>query len=204
MTLLSLFFCLFLMNAGLSAQLASVDDDYKTQRINYLKSELKLSPDQVKELTLRFNEIVPEESAADWKKTRKTYESILLEVLNISQQQQLGETYGFNRECIDVQNKFSAKRNTLSSSRPELNTLSLRPNPTSDFVTISYEIKAAGKITLDLKDEQGRTITTIAQGHKELGQYSKRINLSDLASSIYLVSLKSENDILTEKLVLQK
>jgi len=190
--------------SGLFAQLASVDSDYKSERIKYLKSELNLSKEQVKELTFRFKEIVPEKSAADWKKTRMAYERILLEVLNISQQNQLGETYGFNRQC------FATKANNLptihkpQSNSVGANSLTLAPNPTSDYVTLSYEVGTTGNVLLELKDEQGITIEVIAQGLVDAGSYVKRIDLTRLVSNVYFVTLRSDTEVITEKLILQK
>jgi len=191
--------------SGLFAQLASVDADYKTQRIQYLQSELNLTPEQVKELTIRFKEIVPEETAEDWKKTRMAYEQILLEVLNINQKRQLGETYGFNRECTTLKNNNTINRpGNKITPKPQRNSLALAPNPTSDYVTLSYEIRTAGNIAIELKDEQGQAVMVIAQGYLKEGNYSERLDLTQMISNVYFVTLRSGNDIITEKLILQK
>lgn len=191
--------------SGAIAQIAGVESDYKSERIRYLKSELNLNQDQVRELTIRFREIVPEKSAADWKKTRAHYEQILLEVLNISQQKQLAGTPGLDNQCFVTRFKKSTPTASLVK-KPVVaqNSLALAPNPTTDFVTLSYEIRRAGNITIELKDELGKTVDLIVNGHRDLGNYSKRLDMTNLASSIYFITLSSGNQIISEKLILQR
>lgn len=203
MKLLSLIAFQLIFITGFVAQLAAADD-YKTQRIQYLKSELNLSQEQVNELTHRFKELTPAQDEDGWQKTRMAYEQILLEVLNISQQEQLGETYAFGRECTPTNDKFLARASNPKAYSPSApNTLSLAPNPTSDYATISYEIKTAGNITLELRDDQGRKVEVISSGYLDVGNYSKRLDMTDFVSSTYFVTMRSDSEVITEKLILQ-
>lgn len=193
---------LFLFSAFcLKAQLANNDDDFRTERIKYLQSELSLDDATVAELTRRFAMIEPEHSAADWKKTRLAYEQVLREVLGIDEQRKLAETYGFERECFAGKvNGRASSNNTIKS----VNTLSIAPNPTDYQTTITYEVGAAGNISIALNDELGNHLSTIINAYHEKGEYKKDLDMSDYPSSVYLVIMRDGRTIVTKKLVIQK
>ena len=65
----------------------------------------------------------------------------------------------------------------------------LYPNPTSDEVNINYEIPTNSDVEIILLDEMGRSIRTTSKKHQSKGNYSEKMNVNDLASGIYYVSI---------------
>jgi hypothetical protein len=78
------------------------------------------------------------------------------------------------------------------------------PNPFNPSTTISYQLPAAGKVTLKVFDILGREITTLVNEDKTAGNYKVNFNGSRLGSGIYFYQLRSGSFIQTKKLVLLK
>jgi hypothetical protein len=57
------------------------------------------------------------------------------------------------------------------STGPAELALSSHPNPLSDGTTITYALPAAGEVSVEIFDIQGRKVTTLAGGHHEPGYY---------------------------------
>lgn len=73
------------------------------------------------------------------------------------------------------------------------------PNPTSDDLTIAYELKSVGDLTLTLTDVSGRIVF---QKHTpSLKTGTETVQMKDLAKGTYLLRLTSADDKRTEKIV---
>lgn len=86
---------------------------------------------------------------------------------------------------------------------------SLQPNPFNPRITISFNVGRSGPIELNIYDLVGRRIKTLISEHLETGQYSQnwdgRDNSgSEMPAGIYLVRIKSETTIDSEKMTLLK
>ncbi len=73
------------------------------------------------------------------------------------------------------------------------------PNPTADFVTISYDLKTAGVVDLYLTDVEGRRILDQQQTYDEAGSYTQHLSTSELslASGVYFLTLRTEGSLKT-------
>lgn len=65
-------------------------------------------------------------------------------------------------------------------------TVSVFPNPASDYVNIQFDTPTDGEISLFLLNNQGKPIKT---GKIESGTLEKQINMQDLPSGIYYLRL---------------
>ena len=83
------------------------------------------------------------------------------------------------------------------------NSLKLYPNPTSGNLNIQWENQATGNATVSVSDIIGHEVynTTITLG-SESGNTS--IDLSNLKSGIYILSIKSEVNSFTSRLIIQR
>ncbi|MEM9823840.1 MAG: T9SS type A sorting domain-containing protein, partial [Bacteroidota bacterium] len=75
------------------------------------------------------------------------------------------------------------------------------PNPVSDQAQIRFELNQAARGSLTLYDLQGRKIRTIREGNFANGQEDIEINVNDLSSGTYLLRLVTQNQILTQKMI---
>jgi hypothetical protein len=76
------------------------------------------------------------------------------------------------------------------------------PNPFNPETHISYSIPNGGFVELKVYDVIGREIQTLVSKHQKAGIYSVTFNAGELASGIYIYSLKSGNFLKTKKLLL--
>jgi hypothetical protein len=80
----------------------------------------------------------------------------------------------------------------------------LYPNPFNRTATISYELQAAGHVSLKVYDTAGRLVTTLVNSWREAGTHEVTFDGSKLASGIYLYTLTFGQQHATGKMVLLK
>jgi hypothetical protein len=78
------------------------------------------------------------------------------------------------------------------------------PNPFNPVSTIEYSLPTDGFVSLKVYDVLGREVASSVNEIKVAGKYSIDFNGSELSSGIYIYTLKSENNILSEKMILLK
>lgn len=85
--------------------------------------------------------------------------------------------------------------------RKETNSLSIYPNPASTKTNVNYTINTAGRITVELRDMEGRRVQYIDNQQLAPGEYSKILDTSQLTGSTYFVTLWDGQELISEKLV---
>jgi hypothetical protein len=80
----------------------------------------------------------------------------------------------------------------------------LYPNPFNPVLQINYDIPQAGVIQVEILDISGSHIETLHSGFLQSGSQKISWNAESMPSGMYLVSLKSGDKSLTEKVVLLK
>lgn len=100
--------------------------------------------------------------------------------------------------------------NTLSSARmayteketaSSLNTaLKIYPNPASSYVIVSYELKKAAPLLLEIANMHGAVVKS-ARINSPAGLQRMNITLADLTSGIYMVRIVANGTVETKKLV---
>ncbi len=78
------------------------------------------------------------------------------------------------------------------------------PNPFNPVTTIEFSLPVSGNIRLVLSDMLGQVVQEIANGSYEAGLHQVTLNLSHLASGVYLYTLEAGSFVSTKKLVLMK
>lgn len=74
------------------------------------------------------------------------------------------------------------------------------PNPSNDFVNISFETRNRENITLYVYNIQGQVIRSIPLGVVKKVNYS--IDCSELPKGLYVIGVNTRNDVLTQKLLI--
>ncbi len=87
----------------------------------------------------------------------------------------------------------------------ELQLYQNHPNPFNNSTRISYTLSSPGPVSLKLYDIRGREIKILVNEFQSADTYSLTVNLEDLASGIYLYTLKvGKNFIKTKKMLLMR
>ncbi len=79
----------------------------------------------------------------------------------------------------------------------------LLPNPATDNVLISFNALAAAFMQMQLLDINGQVVKEVASGWQAIGKHEFNINLTDLASGMYILTLKSENGTFNTRFIKQ-
>jgi hypothetical protein len=74
------------------------------------------------------------------------------------------------------------------------NTIEVFPNPTTDEITVTFEVEETTNANLSIYDVVGRKVITILDGQLPNGKYAYNENLGQLEQGIYMVTLSLENE----------
>jgi len=78
------------------------------------------------------------------------------------------------------------------------------PNPTSDFITLKYELLQDSPISIDLLTLNGQKIKSWRKSHLQAaGVYTMTNDLTGLATGIYFVKAQTKDEVEVIKLVVQ-
>jgi hypothetical protein len=78
------------------------------------------------------------------------------------------------------------------------------PNPFNPSTIITYSMDRTQHVHLEVYDILGKEIAVLQDGVQNMGQYHVRFDASDLSSGIYVYRLKTENQIITKRMVLMQ
>jgi hypothetical protein len=78
------------------------------------------------------------------------------------------------------------------------------PNPFNPSTVIKYTIPENGFVTLDVYNLLGEKVGSLVNGVQEAGRYEINFDASNLASGIYVYSLKSGSFTSVKKMLLMK
>ncbi len=78
------------------------------------------------------------------------------------------------------------------------------PNPFNPATTISYTLREAENIHLEVFNIQGQKIATLFEGKQQAGEHEVQFDASNLSSGVYIYRLQTGSQILTRQMVLIK
>ncbi|MFA5031396.1 MAG: kelch repeat-containing protein [bacterium] len=92
------------------------------------------------------------------------------------------------------------------NTKPKINNtiLKISKNPFTYSTNVSYFIPKTTKVSLTIYDISGRTIKTLVNSEQEQGNYNINVSAKHLKPGIYLIRLKTNSLISTQKLILIK
>ena len=83
------------------------------------------------------------------------------------------------------------------------NEFKMFPNPAKDVATVNYYVTKDAHVTINITDLNGKIVSTQVNEEASEGSYSKKLELSDLNAGTYFVKIKSDDNTITKKLVIQ-
>jgi S-formylglutathione hydrolase FrmB len=75
------------------------------------------------------------------------------------------------------------------------------PNPVSDKLTISYQLKEAGTARVSILDLNGKLMEIVSSGFRPAGEYRFVRNISDYPQGVYLCRIQIGNEMVTKKII---
>lgn len=78
------------------------------------------------------------------------------------------------------------------------------PNPFTNSTTIQFRLKENSKVSLQIKDVSGITISTLINDYKTAGDYSIDFNSTNLSSGTYYLVLDTEKQHIVKKMMVVK
>ena len=83
-------------------------------------------------------------------------------------------------------------------------TFKVGPNPTADFITVSYQLLDVSDVLFEVYDVNGKKVVSDYKGTQMSGAHQFTYNLSNLANGNYSVVLNTKSGIVTSQVVIQK
>lgn len=90
------------------------------------------------------------------------------------------------------------------SSPQETASMQIGPNPFNPATAISYQLPAAGHVSLLVYDTIGRLVTTLVEGWREAGAHELNFDAARFPSGVYFCRLQAGDYSAVQKLVLMK
>jgi hypothetical protein len=78
------------------------------------------------------------------------------------------------------------------------------PNPFSQFTTVLYSIPQEGKVSLKVYNNQGEEVAILVSEKKQAGNYSVKLDATNLSDGFYYYRLQTSGFSETKKLVISK
>jgi len=77
----------------------------------------------------------------------------------------------------------------------------ITPNPVKSFATISFNLDVESKISLDIYDQNGEFIQNIINRIRPKGEHNVQFDISDLPQGVYLITMKTGEQMQTQKMI---
>ncbi len=103
--------------------------------------------------------------------------------------------------CFDIPTIFPSVNTEVVSS--DIFGFEISPNPTQGKLMVDYELVESTSSSIQVTNMMGQSILFQNNGQESIGKYTKQFDLSHLAGGMYLVTLKSEDRVAVQKLIVE-
>ncbi|HEY8402877.1 MAG TPA: T9SS type A sorting domain-containing protein [Cytophagaceae bacterium] len=86
---------------------------------------------------------------------------------------------------------------------PVVSDISLYPNPSSDFINVSYDLNKGGRVKIVLKDSAGKTIQELANEHRHSGSNVHTFDISRINKGSYFLEIDINGHKTMNKITIQ-
>ncbi len=163
-----------------------IEESYEWLKVNSFGGVI--NPGSSQNLNLKFNTVGV--SAGD-------YETKLLLQTN-------DPNNSFKEIRVSLKVNSAVSNEELTESPKQITLNQNYPNPFNPETVISYSIKEAMDVRLEVFNIQGQKVATLVNSKMSAGSYKARFNAESLASGIYLYRLSTPAQTITRQMVLIK
>jgi len=103
---------------------------------------------------------------------------------------------------MDPETEIETQEKSIEPIIAAVSEVKCYPNPAGTQTTVKYDIKNAGDISVEVRDERGTVVKTLVNEFKEEGTYTIELTTEDLNSSIYFITIIDQLGISSDKLVI--
>lgn len=97
-----------------------------------------------------------------------------------------------------------SKSSNTGISEAQIGMLSIFPSPARSFVYINYEMKQSSDVIIQLRDMQGKIISTLLNEYETAGKQEHKIVFDNsINSGFYFIEIKAGSVIKTQKILIQ-
>jgi len=79
--------------------------------------------------------------------------------------------------------------------------MNIYPNPVTHAVNVEFTLKTNSQVNLQLYDELGKLVKIIKKDNYSIGNNKIQLEMSNLKSGIYFVSLNVDDKVFTRQIV---
>lgn len=112
----------------------------------------------------------------------------------------IGELQNFTENILTYLNDNSTATGEVQAFEVPVKAF---PNPTSDVVTIQFELEETAEVTLNIYDMQGRIVSQVLNETRNTGRFIETWNAREAAAGMYFYELRAGNKVAQGKLVVQ-
>lgn len=140
---------------------------------------------------------------------------------NVSVMYQFDNEPGFNLNTVDDNPEDPIGENTIAEisfdfvvtagivateevAAPETFAMKLMPNPATDLTQLSYELTDRSNVSIEVTSITGQKVMIENQGTQSAGAYQLDLNTGKLGAGVYMVSIRTANNIATQRLIVTK
>ncbi|MEL6922482.1 MAG: hypothetical protein AAFO94_00425, partial [Bacteroidota bacterium] len=92
--------------------------------------------------------------------------------------------------------------NTDATREALISNVQVFPSPAVDNNTLSYELKTAGRIRVDLVDQQGNVVQTVVDAFREAGTYTEQVNFDrQTGKNLFYRLIDPEGQVVTKQFI---
>ncbi len=91
--------------------------------------------------------------------------------------------------------------NIKSNTNNELTNITLSPNPSNGFTTLSYSLFSQQNITVDVIEISGKIIKSFSYENQESGLHANILDLNGISKGIYFVKTSANGQKISQKLI---
>lgn len=115
-------------------------------------------------------------------------------------------TFQYKLKQIDFDGAFeySPVINVELETPPNFSIQQNYPNPFNPSTTIEYQLPQKSYVTIKVFDSIGNELNTLVSGYKDAGNHQIKFNAEDYPSGVYFYTIKTENFVKTNKMLLIK
>jgi fibronectin-binding autotransporter adhesin len=115
-----------------------------------------------------------------------------------------GETYYYKLEDVDFNGVIHTTEIKEFVMPKEYSLSQNYPNPFNSSTVVEFNLRMPGRTVLEVYNVLGQRVMTVVDGELSAGSYRYQVNLSGLASGMYLYRLRSRDFVATKKMMLIK
>jgi len=91
----------------------------------------------------------------------------------------------------------------INESPVDLETFKVYPNPATESLNVSFELKESNNVVVEFIDITGRTLKTKNLGSRTANVYNEKIDVAQLPMGLYMLNVRTDNSVVSKKVFVQ-